>query len=87
MGCEVEEVEGWKLGHGARKCPTFAEWCRTKRNPQRTYLVLLTGHFVAVSGDKFYDTLQGPLYLDQAKGKKARVRVVIEVKSRPSKKF
>ena len=48
LGFKATECRSWPL-------PTFAQWLRLGRAPL-PYLILVTGHFVAVKGDWFVDT-------------------------------
>lgn len=68
----------WRRGICA---PTFTTWLRLHRDPKLTYIVLITGHYVAVCGDELVDTLnRQPVSLKTfRKYNRARVRAAWRV--------
>lgn len=95
-GCSVRWVNGNDLAHVGTmaKVPmskpelrinekkTFARWLR-ERTPEEAkakYLVLLTGHWIAVDGNKMIDTrTRTPTHIQKAPHRRRRVQVVIRV--------
>ncbi len=66
----------------SRKSPTLAKWLRERCGPETTatYLVLVTGHWIAVKGRKMVDTwTKKPIFIGKAPHRRKRVQVVIVV--------
>ena len=73
---------GWAAGiafdysrEKTRERPTLAKWLKNKnRSMSDYYLVLVTGHWVAVKGRKFLDSHTGePVFIRKAPHRRARV--------------
>jgi len=62
-------------------CPTFAQWQRrTGRGRGGPYLLLVTGHFVAVAGSAFVDSTQrDPIPLRKAPWRRKRVKAAMRL--------
>lgn len=69
----VCEALGWRAEEHHGACMTFAQWQRVRK--QAPYVVLVTGHFVAVSGHWFVDTrYREPIPLTRAPYRRMRVK-------------
>ena len=95
-GSRVSWTNGWDLHYVgsmanlrmgdvtslARENKTFARWLR-ERTPEQVnskYLVLVTGHWVAVKGRKMIDTYtREPTFIRKAPHRRKRVQVVIKI--------
>lgn len=63
-------------------CPTLARWMRERDDLEASYLVLVTGHWVAVKGRKFVDTFTGlPVFLKAAPHRRKRIQIVLRVEN------
>lgn len=63
-------------------CPTLARWMRERDNLEASYLVLVTGHWVAVKGRKFVDTFTGlPVFLRAAPHRRKRIQIVLRIEA------
>jgi hypothetical protein len=90
MGTTARELDLVFRAHGCRlelvadfsgDAPTLAGWFRLPRDPLDALVVEVTGHWVAVRGDWFCDTMtEGrPVRLRHAPRKRMRVRRVYRV--------
>jgi hypothetical protein len=60
--------------------PTMAKWLREREDRNAANILFLTGHFVAVKGNKFVDNhTKEPVWISKAPGRRKRVLGVIEV--------
>lgn len=60
--------------------PTLARWLRERENRGVATIVLVTGHFVAVKGNKFADNRNpDPIFISKAPGRRRRVKYVLTV--------
>ena len=77
---------GWTLiDHRQAHCQrvTFAQWQRETRGKRGTSVVLVTGHFVAVSGDWFVDSCnRNPIPLSKAPLRRKRVTACLTFEPR-----
>lgn len=95
-GCSVRWINGNELIHVGTRAKirmgeaelriaekkTFARWLkeRTPEEVKAKYLVLVTGHWVAVQGRKMIDTwTRTPTFIRKAPHRRKRVQVVIRV--------
>ena len=65
-----------------RRGPTLANWLRERDSWQlkHSYLVLVTGHWIAVRGRKMVDTYtREPVFIGKAPHRRKRVQVVIRI--------
>lgn len=73
------KIKHEKLAQGDGEAPTLAKWLRDRRGEDlhQTYLIVLSTHFVIVSGNQFIDTYtREPVKVDDAPHRRALVQEV-----------
>lgn len=86
---EAFRALGYFLGRTIRpkvdgKRPTLAAWLRSRTDRRATFLVMITGHWVVVRGNKFCDSFtREPVNLSKAPHRRCRVVCVRRIERDP----